>query len=138
MIFVDTNILIYSISPDPRDRLKRDRAQEVLAGHERALSVQVLNEFVHQVTRTSRAGHLSHAHAVALTDVWRRFTVVAIDLTVFDQAVAVQRQATLSWWDSLIVAAAVVAGCEALYSEDMQDGRVIDGVRIENPFRELA
>jgi len=55
---------------------------------------------------------------------------------LIDAALNLYRKDSLSWWDSITVAAALQAGCRTLLSEDLQDGREIEGMRIENPFRE--
>ena len=137
-IFIDTNILLYSISKVPEDAAKREMAEAMLLSSDCVMSVQVLNEFVVQSTRVSRVGHITFEQAVGLVRGWRRFTVQPLDEALFDMAVALKRQANYSWWDSLIVAAAIAQGCDTLATEDMQHGRVIDGVRIVNPFRDLA
>jgi predicted nucleic acid-binding protein len=69
-------------------------------------------------------------------DIWRRrFQVQETTLPVFDSALRIKAQHQLSYWDSAIVAAARALGCRTLYSEDMGDGRDVDGVQIVNPFR---
>ena len=135
-IFIDTNILLYSISKVPEDAAKREMAEAMLLSSDCVMSVQVLNEFVVQSTRVSRVGHITFEQAVGLVRGWRRFTVQPLDEALFDMAVALKRQANYSWWDSLIVAAAIAQGCDTLATEDMQHGRVIDGVRIVDPFRD--
>lgn len=137
MIFIDTNVLIYTITLVPEEFAKRDAAIKIVDNGDCALSVQVLNEFVNAATRPKRLGSLTMDQAIMLTDTWRRFPIQSLDIAVFDAARNVQRQMEYSWWDSLVVAAAVTMGCETLASEDMQHGRVIDGVRIMNPFRDL-
>ncbi|MDQ3241059.1 MAG: PIN domain-containing protein, partial [Actinomycetota bacterium] len=75
MRFVDTNVLLYAISRDPSERAKAERANEILAGRNVALSVQVLQEFYVQATRDSRADRLSHEHAAKLVEAFLRFPV---------------------------------------------------------------
>jgi len=138
MISLDTNILIYSISPDPDDAMKRGVSEDLLDRNDCLLSMQVLNEFVHQATRKTRPWRLSRERAIRLTETWRRFPVLPIDNIVFELASTHFQRENYSWWDCLIVAAAIVSGCDTLATEDLQHGRVIDGVRIVNPFPELA
>lgn len=57
---------------------------------------------------------------------------------MLDAARYVEQQTNYSWWDCLIVAAAIAQGCDTLATEDMQHGRVLDGLRIVNPFRDLG
>jgi predicted nucleic acid-binding protein len=134
--FIDTNVLLYSISTDPAEAAKCDKAVALLDKDDGALSIQVLQEFYVQATRPTRPDRLSHQLAVALVDIWRRrFQVQETTLPVFDSALRIKAQYQLSYWDSAIVAAARALGCRTLYSEDMGDGRDVDGVQIVNPFR---
>jgi predicted nucleic acid-binding protein len=121
--FLDTNILLYSISSDPAEVAKRDRAVTLLDQDDGALSVQVLQEFYVQATRPTRPGRVSHQLAVEIT------------LSIFDSALRIKASHRLSFWDSAIISAAGALGCRRLYSEDMSHGREIEGVRIVNPFR---
>jgi predicted nucleic acid-binding protein len=133
--FLDTNVLLYSISPDPAEAAKRDQATALLEQDEGALSVQVLQEFYVQATRPTRPGRLSHQLAVELIDAWRRFGVDDMTLPLVDSALWIKAAHRLSYWDCAIVAAARALGCRRLYSEDMSHGLEIEGVRIVNPFR---
>ncbi|MBV8682825.1 MAG: PIN domain-containing protein [Caulobacteraceae bacterium] len=74
-IFLDTNILLYSISNDPRERAKRERAIALLDRSDCGLSVQVLQEFSVQATRSTRADALPHELAAGLIRTWLRFEV---------------------------------------------------------------
>ncbi len=133
--FLDTNVLLYSISQAPAEAAKRERALELLDHDDGALSVQVLQEFYVQSTRTTRPGRLTHDLAVDLIDAWRRFPVQEMTLAVFDRALQIKAAHQLSHWDSAIVAAAQALGCRILYSEDMGDRRDVGSVQIKNPFR---
>jgi len=133
--FLDTNILLYSISRNPADTLKRDRAIALLARDDGALSVQVLQEFYVQATRPTRPRPLSHETAVGLLTAWTRFKVQEITLSILNSALEIKAAHGFSYWDSAIIAAARALGCRELYSEDMNHGREIEGVVIVNPFR---
>jgi predicted nucleic acid-binding protein len=133
--FVDTNVLVYAVDEDEPE--KRDAARELLGSTqpgELALSAQVLGEFYVTVTR-KLARPISEAQAAELLQWLELLPVVAIDAALAKHAVAVSRSAQLSYWDGLVVAAAVRAGCRRLLSEDLNDGQVIATVRVENPFR---
>lgn len=132
---LDTNILLYSISTDRDEAPKRRIAIELLAGRDNALSVQVLQEFYVQATRTTRRDALPHDVAVGLIRTWLRFPVQDITLAVMADALDIRAAANLSYWDAAIVAAARALGCRELISEDMAHGRQIEGVKIVNPFR---
>jgi predicted nucleic acid-binding protein len=134
--FLDTNVLLYSISTEPAEAAKCDRACALLDKDDGALSVQVLQEFYVQTIRPMRRDRLSHSLAVRLIDIWRRrFAVQEMTLPIFDHALRIKVTHQLSYWDSAVVAAARALGCRILYSEDMSDGQQIEGVRIVNPFR---
>jgi predicted nucleic acid-binding protein len=134
--FVDTNILLYSISDDPRERAKRDIAVELLEQDDKALSVQALQEFYVQATRAKRPNPLSHEIAAGLVGTWLlRFPVQDITAAVLRGALDIRQETGLSYWDAAIISAARALGCRELLSEDMAHGREIDGVRIVNPFR---
>lgn len=133
--FLDTNILLYSISRDAAEAAKRARAINLLDMDDGAISVQVLQEFYVQATRVTRSDPVSHEIAVGLIGVWTRFTIQDITIPVLSGALEIKARHGFSYWDSAIIAAARALGCRELYSEDMAHGREIDGVTIINPFR---
>lgn len=137
MKFVDTNILLYAISKDPREQRKTDISIAILEAPvgELALSVQVLQEFFVQATRVSREGALPHRLAEEYIDHWQAFEVQDNTLDLFRAAVASCRRFRLSYWDAAIIEAARIAGCDTVLSEDLSDGQSYDGVRVRNPFR---
>jgi predicted nucleic acid-binding protein len=133
--FIDTNILLYSISQDPAESRKRDAAIALLEDDDLALSVQVLQEFYVQATRSTRTDALDHELAVGLIRTWLRFTIQELTLPVMLSALDIKASHRLSYWDAAIVAAARALGCREILSEDLSHGREIDGVRIHDPFR---
>jgi predicted nucleic acid-binding protein len=128
--FFDTNILLYAASSDA----KRQLANECLARRGLA-SVQVLNEFIHVARR--KLGHDWPQIELAL-GLFRASLddVVPVTLNTHAGAIVLAREHGLSFYDALIVAAAQEAGCETLYTEDMQHGRKFGGLTIVNPFIE--
>ncbi len=133
--FLDTNILLYAISPHPEEAKKRARADALLEREDGALSVQVLQEFYVQATRASRAGRLPHDLAAGLVRTWCRFRVQAMTVSIVEAALEIKAAHGFSYWDSAIIAAARALGCATLYTEDLAHGRQIEGVAIVNPFR---
>ena len=135
MRFVDTNVLLYAVSRDPEEQDKASRANEILAGRDVALSVQVLQEFYVQATRESRPDPLSHEQATQLVESFLRFPVQEITTAVLLAALATRRRFGISYWDAAILEAARALGCDVVLSEDLRDGENYAGVRVENPFR---
>ena len=132
--FIDTNILLYSISRDPTEAHKRETAIALLDADDIALSIQVLQEFYVQATRKTRPDAISHDLAVGFVRTWLRFKVQEITLPVMIGALEIKAIYGLSYWDAAIVAAARALGCNELLSEDMSHGREIESITIINPF----
>ena len=133
--FVDTNVLLYAVSKDPREQDKIDRASEILAAKDLALSVQVLQEFYVQATRESRPDPLTHEQAAKLVESFMRFPVVEITTAVMLAATSTRQRFQISYWDAAILEAARSIGCDLVLSEDLSDGQDYAGMRVENPFR---
>ena len=130
--FFDTNILVYAQQMDG----KGDRARALFAGGGK-LSVQVLNEFTAVSRRKQRRDwrEIDEAVADVLTMV---DPPLPLTLDLHHAARALAQDHRLSFCDALIVAAAIEAGCDTLFSEDMQHGRSIGGLSIVNPFLDGA
>jgi predicted nucleic acid-binding protein len=135
MRFLDTNILLYSISTAPEEAAKGSVAVQLLRERNNAMSVQVLQEFYVQATRPTRRDAVPHAVARGLIRAWLRFPMQDLTLSITNDALDIKVAARLSYWDATIIAAARALGCSELLSEDMQHGREIGGVKIVNPFR---
>lgn len=134
MRFVDTNVLLYAVSTAADEQPKTTRALAILNEDDLALSVQVLQEFYVQATRSRQPAPLPHEIAVALIDSWLRFRVQELTVGILQNALATRARWDISYWDAAIVEAARAAGCGTLLSEDFQDGMDFAGVRVENPF----
>ena len=135
MRFLDTNILLYSISVIPSEREKTTIAQDVLQATNLALSVQVLQEFYVQATRRTRANPLSPDGAQALIEAWLRFPIQEMTVEILRAALETSQRFRVSYWDAAIIEAARAIGCDEVLSEDLNDGQNYDGVRVVNPFR---
>jgi predicted nucleic acid-binding protein len=127
--FLDTNVLIYLASGDT---LKADRAEAVVA-RGGAISVQVLNEVANVARRKMRMSWTeTHAFLATLRSL---LTVHALTLETHNSGVKLAERYGLSTFDAMIAASALQAGCDRLWSEDMQHGLVVDtNLRIVNPF----
>ena len=129
-LFFDTNVLLYLLSGD---EAKADRAEEVLASGG-VISVQVLNEFASVAVRKLKMS-MAEIREV-FTTIRAVCKIVPISEETHDKGLELSERYGLSIYDAMIVAAALLAGCKMLLSEDMQDGQVIDGsLAIRNPFR---
>jgi len=133
--FLDTNILLYSISRAPEEATKRQLAIDLIDAGDCALSVQVLQEFYVQATRVTRPDALPHDLAAGLIRAWLRFPVQDNTVALLEGSLKIKTAHGFSYWDSAIIAAARAQGCRELLSEDMSHGREVDGVTILNPFR---
>ena len=134
MRFVDTNVLLYSVSTHPAEADKAAAAVDVLAAEDLCLSVQVLQEFYVQSTRVTRSDPLSHDDAVAFIDTWQRFRVQDMSVALMGQALVAAKRWQVSYWDAAIIEAARMLDCDELMTEDLNAGQVFDGVTVVDPF----
>lgn len=132
--FIDTNVLVYLFSDESQ---KQQRADELLTSapptETLVISTQVIGEFVNVCLRRRL---LDESEAAALIDVFAAaMEVVRPEVATLREGMRIRQRYGFSWWDSLLVATALETGCTVLYSEDLQDGQLIDGrLRIVNPF----
>jgi len=136
--FADTNLVLYAISRDPGETEKARRANEILSAGDLGLSVQVLQEFYVQATRSTRPDPITHEQAVGLIESWRRFPVQETTIEVMVAALATRQRFGISYWDAAIIEAGRALGCTVILSEDLDAGTNYDGLRVENPFEDLA
>ena len=134
MHFIDTNILLYALSTDPKEAAKAAEALNLLDQPNGALSVQVLQEFYVQATRDTKSDRITHDQAVALITSWERFKIQELTLEVMHAALGTKKRFRIPYWDAAIIEAAKAAGCNIIYSEDLNDGPDFGGVRVKNPF----
>ncbi len=128
--FVDTNTVIYSLG---EDATKRRKALAILAGKP-IVSIQVLNETANTMRR--KLDFDIPAIRRFLMDLMQESRVHPITPTTVLAALTIAERYGFSHYDSLIVATAIDAGCDMLYSEDMQHGQIIDNrLTVINPFR---
>lgn len=128
--FFDSNVLLYIASSDAA---KAERA-EAIVGSGGSISVQVLNEIANVARRKTRMSWQdTHAFLSLLRGL---LTVHSVTVETHDTGLTLAERYNLSIYDAMIAAAALHAGCDTLWSEDMQHGLAIDGrLRITNPFR---
>lgn len=134
--FWDSNLWVYlfTVSTDPQDVGKQSRLLSMLsAAPDITVSAQVINELANVLLQKFRYDE-NRVEAI-IDHVGQSVMVQTLTLTHSKKALALRRKYKFSWFDALIVAAALEAGCEVLYTEDMQDGLVVEGaLLISNPF----
>ena len=132
--FVDSNVFVYA--DDRSAGAKRDRARElireVMSARTGVLSLQVLQEYFAVSTR--KLG-VSAAAARRRIELLSRLDVVILGVEDVLAAVDLHRLHGFAIWDALVIRAALNAGCRILYSEDLQEGRRINGLEVVNPFK---
>lgn len=135
--FLDTNILVYSF--DPTTPARRDRARELIAQaletDRGCISYQVVQEFLNVATKKFPAPMPPAAARRYLASVLMPLCRVFANGGLYERALGVQERWQYAWYDALIIASALEAGCAVLYSEDLQDGQVIENLTIRNPFQ---
>lgn len=132
-VFFDTNILVYTV--DKKDEVKTQKSRELIKlitqDHAPVISTQVLQEFYNASTSKLKIDKIIVKN---LVHNFKNMEIVTIDLLIIEQAIDISILFQLSFWDSLIIAAAEQANCTYLISEDLNNGQRIRGIEIVNPF----
>ena len=133
--FVDTNVLVYAHDVDAGAKrvIASGVVRDLWKRREGVLSLQVLQEFYVNVTRKI-AKPISRADARDLIQAYSSWTIVALDAGDLRAASEIEERSRVSFWDALIVRAALKANAEVLLTEDLHAGGQISGVEIRNPF----
>lgn len=133
--FLDTNILIYAY--DSQAEMKTEKSQQLLEelwlSKRGCLSIQVLQEFYAGATGKIHLESEIAADIIAELSAWRIHSPEAKDIL---RAIEIRQHYQISFWDALIVNSASQSGCAILWTEDLSDGQVYEGVRVQNPFKE--
>ena len=136
--FVDTNVLVYAFdkSGSPKKRAAQRLMNQLMEEDGLRVSTQVLQELFVTLTRKV-SQRCSIAEALAVLEDLTAWPLVVVDFAAIRAAVGLADEAKISFWDALVVVAAVRTGAAVLYSENLNDGQEILGVRISNPFASL-
>lgn len=134
-VFLDTNIIVYAYDRDAgrKHEIARDLLIDLWDGGGGVLSVQILEEFYVTVTKKI-AFPLPHAAAREIVEDLMTWDVVANDGDSVLAAIDLQIREKISFWDALVIAAAIKGGAEVLFSEDLSDGRKFGPLVVRNPF----
>lgn len=135
LAFLDTNILVHAddLGAGRKRDIARDLLQEHLRGGTGVISTQVLQEYF--VIATRKLG-VSPESARRKVELLSSLHVVPVGIPLILESIDLHRLRGFSFWDSLVLAAASAAGCREILTEDLQDGEIVAGARVRNPFRE--
>lgn len=136
--FLDSNVLIYLFDrEDPRRRRIAERlVEQAIETGAAIISHQVVQETLNVVTRKIKPALTAGEAQAALHDIFTPLWRVMPSPAVYARALELQERYQYSFYDSLILAAALEAGCRRLLTEDLQNGQQIEGLTIENPFKD--
>jgi predicted nucleic acid-binding protein len=132
--FFDTNILLYAEIDDEtqKHKIAKELVKKAIASGDPHINAQVINEFTVNIHKSGKA--LPDVEII-VSEFLENFTVHPLAIHICQNAFRIARRYAFSFWDSLIIAAAIDAGCAILYTEDLQDGQIIDGIlTVRNPF----
>ncbi|HUT11126.1 MAG TPA: PIN domain-containing protein [Thermoguttaceae bacterium] len=134
--FLDTNVLVYSFEPagSTKRRVAEDLIRSTLDDGRGMISFQVVQEFCSVATRKFAQPFTTADLREYLQKVLAPLCEIQSSTELYLTCLNIQEHSGYSFYDSLILAAAVAGGCETLYSEDLQDGQTVAGVKIVNPF----
>ena len=135
--FIDTNVFVYQL--ERLDVRKADVADELIEQgidtQSACISFQVVQECLNTALRKAEIPLTEDEMGRYVTDVLAPLYRVQPDIRLYQNALYIRSRYRYSFYDALIIAAAVEAGCKTLYSEDMTHAQQIEGVTIVNPFR---
>ena len=132
-IFLDSNLWVYLYSDRDKGNIVRNIIEDYFI--DIVLSAQVLGEFFNVLTR--KIMRTKKEAREIISDLAMNFEVIEIDKSLVLEAMEISIRYKYSYWDSLIVVAALRTGCSILYTEDLHDGQIINGrLKIVNPFKE--
>jgi len=136
LVFVDSNIWIYAFFPSDREQYVRIMAflKKLFREKQAVVSFQVINEVCFYLRKNGFPEQKLKKIIAAFS---KRCIITDFSLSLLEAASDLRKKHSFSYWDSLITASAISAGCATLYSEDMQDSRIIDGMHIKNPLKRL-
>lgn len=134
--FIDTNVLVYAHDTDAGDRHATAKAllAELWESRSGSLSTQVLQEFYAVVTRKFKPP-MPPGKARGIVAAYGEWCDISTEPQLIIAASRLEEEHTLSFWDALIIQAAINVGADRLLSEDLQEGRRFGPLTIENPFR---
>jgi predicted nucleic acid-binding protein len=133
-IFIDTNVLVYSEDESNvvKQHIAKALIEQIVENHTPVISTQVLQEFYNASIKKL---HIDETLAKDIVIDFFNMEVIQITTGLIEQGIDISILSRISFWDGLIIAAAVNAECSIVYSEDLNHGQIIRGVEIINPFK---
>lgn len=134
--FIDTNIFVYSFDQlaGAKARKAAQLIREALTTHKGVISYQVVQEFFNVALRRFAQPMQPSDASQYLGTVFRPLLAVHSSQALYGEALQLHAQCGLSWYDSLIVSAAIQARCDLLFTEDLQHGQRFGALQVKNPF----
>ncbi|NEP58088.1 MAG: PIN domain-containing protein [Symploca sp. SIO2G7] len=134
LCFVDSNIWLYGFSTNQKEDRKRILAKKLIREKCITISTQVINEVCRNLLKKHKLDEQSVLNLIK--SFYSKYQVISFNLNILEFASNIRTQYNISFWDSLIVSCALSADVDILYSEDMQDGLIIEKkLTIINPFK---
>lgn len=135
--FVDTNVLVYAhdASAGKKHHIAKNLLLDLWESQKGCLSIQVLQEFYVTITKKVAAPVIPKTATVIITDL-KQWKVHIPDVACILEAIDIQQQNDLSFWDSMIVCSASRLKCDLIWSEDLNAGQVYQTVKVVNPFKD--
>ncbi len=132
-VFIDSNILVYSLDKNSKEKQKivRETLNDIEEKDAPVISTQVLQE-VYNITTTKLK--MEKLYVKNILNNYKKMEIVQVDFDIIQQGIDISILSKISFWDGLIIAAAASANCGSVLSEDMNHGQIIRGVRVVNPF----
>jgi len=134
--FLDTNIFVYSFDRSAPQKAKKAEQliRKAMTTKKGVVSYQVVQEFFNvALKRFAHPMQLAEAEQY-LTTVFRPLLGVHSSAALYAEALRISSSAGLAWYDALIVCSAIQAGCDLIYTEDLQDGQELGSLLVKNPF----
>ena len=132
--FLDTNILLYAAAGRGTAEVRRKRARDLIVGARFGTSIQVIQEFYHNVTRKI-ATPLSPERALAWVERLERLPLVETDRSLVKRGILISERFRITYWDGAMLAAAERLGAPVMFTEDLNHGQYYWTVRVINPFK---
>lgn len=135
--FLDTNIIVYSFNKNSKGKKAREIISNVLKNRTGCIGTQVVQEFLNVAIRKFKKPLTNQDCRIFIKKILSPLCEVYPDMELFEFGLDIQEKTGYSFYDSMIIAAAKKGRCTVIYSEDFQDGHLVEGIKIINPLKNL-